>query len=529
MYQLFYNGHLHTFDVQNPVSTVLLVMNGRVVYCGKQQDINLPDYSLQKTDLRGLHVYPGFIDCHTHVAAVALKTERISLDKSHSRSAALEIIKKHVIKFKPGEWIIGGGWNSNLWSKGDPHKKYLDQITTDHPIALYNKDGHTQWLNSKALEICGFNNASSDPPGGKIGRDQNGRTTGLIYEKGCDIVNGFSEDITYDQLHRCLNHIIPQLYALGITSVHSCENMRIWSLFQELSKRKELEIRICMHPPQEAADAIIQNGLRSGYGDEWLRLGGLKYFIDGSLGSQSAEMFENFKGLDHSGIGVMSESQLTDRLFYTVENDLGATIHAIGDKANNKALNALTKVKDISKKRNLRHRIEHAQILREFDISRFADLGVIASMQPLHITDDIKIAEKYLGTRTKNAYRIASLKRAGTKVVFGSDMPTADPDPLRGIRAAFSRRYRLDENEPQWYSEECLSISDALYAYTRDAAYASYEEQLKGTLSRGKLADFFATSVDLEQASESLLSKAKIEMTVLGGKIVYRQANLSLT
>jgi len=188
MYQLFYNGHLHTFDRQNPVGTSLLVLNGRIVYCGKEQDINLPDYSLQKTDLKGLHVYPGFIDCHTHVAAVALNTERISLDNSQSRSAVLSIIKNHVTGFKPGEWILGGGWNSNLWDEGDAHKKYLDRITADHPIALYNKDGHTQWLNSKALEICGFNNNSVDPPGGKIGRDKSGRLTGLIYEKGCDIV-----------------------------------------------------------------------------------------------------------------------------------------------------------------------------------------------------------------------------------------------------------------------------------------------------------------------------------------------------
>jgi predicted amidohydrolase YtcJ len=233
-------------------------------------------------------------------------------------------------------------------------------------------------------------------------------------------------------------------------------------------------------------------------------------------------MFENFSGLDHAGIGVMSESQLTGRLFYAAENSLGATIHAIGDKANAKALNALTEVKHISKKRNLRHRIEHAQILREVDIPRFTDLSVIASMQPLHIADDIKIAEKYLGVRTKNAYPIASLWRAGTKVVFGSDMPIADPDPLKGIRAAVSRRYLLDEKEPQWHPEECLSISEALHAYTRNAAYASYEENLKGTLSKGKLADFIATSVDLEQAAESILSEAKIEMTVLGGKIVYK-------
>jgi predicted amidohydrolase YtcJ len=282
-----------------------------------------------------------------------------------------------------------------------------------------------------------------------------------------------------------------------------------------------------MHPPQEAADVFIQAGLQSGCGDEWIRLGGLKYFIDGSLGSQSAEMFENFKGLDHAGIGVMSESQLIDRLFYTAENCFGATIHAIGDKANAKALNALSNVRDISKKRNVRHRIEHAQILRKVDIPRFADLSVIASVQPLHIADDIKIAEKYLGTRTKNAYPIASLYRAGTKVVFGSDMPIADPDPLKGMRAAISRRYLLDMNEPQWYPEECLSISEALHAYTKDAAYASYEEHLKGTLSKGKLADFVATSVDLEQATESVLSQAKIEMTVLGGKIVYQSNQTS--
>ncbi len=522
MYQLFYNAKIHTLDDRNPYCTALFVHNGRIVYCGSERDIQLPDRLVEKYDLQGLHIYPGFIDCHTHVASVALSKERVRLDNCQSLSTALDKIRLHVRNIKTGTWILGNGWNVNIWSDGKPDKSHLDRITSDHPVALYNKDGHTQWLNSKALELCQFGPESINPPGGKLGRDKNGELNGLVYEKACDIVNNYSENISYDQLNKCMQLFYPDLYSRGITGVHSCESLEIWFLFQQLLKNDSLKIRICMHPPVENADKLIGSGLSSAFGNEWLRLGGLKYFVDGSLGSQTAEMFEAYQGLSQAGIEVLSEKDLSRQVLFYAEKGWSATIHAIGDRANHKTLNALEKAHRLKQKKALRHRIEHAQILVDKDLPRFAALDVMVSMQPMHIADDVKLADQYLGDRSQNAYRVGSLIRSGTRVVFGSDMPIADFDPLKGILAATTRKYLLDKNQPSWNKDECISASQALRAYTKDAAFASYEENIKGTLSPGKLADFFGLTIDLEKADEDLLREAKVNLTVLAGDIVFR-------
>jgi len=523
MYKLYFNGNFHTLNIRQAYCSSILVSMDRIVYCGDERGINLPDHLLQKINLNGLHVYPSFTDCHTHVASVAISRERIRLDSCSSLASALKKIAEHSSNFVGDSWILGGGWNANIWSDGFPHKKYLDQISPNRPIALYNKDGHTQWLNSKALEICGFDKINGDPYRGKLGRESENELTGLVYEKACDIVNDYSENISYEQFQRCMHQIYPEIYGLGITSVHSCENLETWTLFHRLNQENDLKLRICMHPPFEEADKFIDSGLCSGFGSEWLRLGGLKYFVDGSLGSQTAEMFDNYTGLDHAGIEVLSENELKENLRYTSEKGFSATIHAIGDKANHKTLNALQSVKNHTMKSGLRHRIEHAQILLEDDIQRFAEQNVIASMQPLHIADDVKITEKYMGNRAHEAYRVGSLIDKGVKVVFGSDMPIADPDPLKGILAAHCRRYLLDKNETRWNESECISVANALACYTREAAYASYEENQKGTLEQGKLADFIGLPIDLENADEDTLRESQVNLTVLGGEVVFER------
>jgi predicted amidohydrolase YtcJ len=238
-------------------------------------------------------------------------------------------------------------------------------------------------------------------------------------------------------------------------------------------------------------------------------------------------MFENYSRYDHSGIEVLTEAALNDLLHKTTDKGFSATIHAIGDKANNKTLNALKKVKVVSHKLGLRHRIEHAQILLDQDVSRFYEQNVIASMQPLHISDDVKISEKYLGSRASKAYRMRDLLNSGARIVFGSDMPIAEPDPLKGILAAHSRRYLLDKNEPRWNESECIPIVNAFRCYTSDAAYSSYEENLKGSLEVGKLADFIGLPIDLENMDEDALREAKVNFTVLGGDVVFEGVTYS--
>jgi predicted amidohydrolase YtcJ len=519
--KLFYNANFYTFEIGQKNVEAILVQNGQIIYCGKSSDINLPDYLVDKIDLKNQYVIPAFTDCHTHVAAVALDHERLRLDDCESKGQALNLISNFVNTVKAGQWILGGGWNANIWPEGLPNRNDLDSITKQNPIALYNKDGHTQWLNSLAMTQCGFVKDSTDPRGGRLARDEKGNLTGLVYEKACEWVDRISDICSYDQLQRCMNILYPILYRLGITGVHSCDGFDKFKLFQQMQINNDLKLRVCMHPPAADMDKLIDVGILSAGGNEWLRLGGLKYFADGSLGSQTADMFENYEGLDHSGISVLSEADLHEQVRHAAENGLSATIHAIGDKAIYKTLNVFEAIKNIKSPVPLRHRIEHSQIIREQDLPRFSSLNIIASMQPLHIADDVKIAEKYLGERSKYTYPVNSLLKSGCRVVFGSDMPVADPDPLKGIQAAMSRRYLLDKSQAKWQPQECINVHEAVHAYTRDAAYASYEESTKGTLAPGKVADFIVLNQDILDSNEKKIDQIKNMMTIMGGEIVY--------
>ena len=521
-FKLFHTGNIHTLQTKHHIVDSLLIHGNRIIYCGNRSDINLPEYLVDYIDLENQFVLPAFTDCHTHVAAVALYKERLSLDACKSKTEALNLISGFIEKMAPGQWILGGGWNANIWPEGRPDRSDLDHITQKHPVALYNKDGHTQWLNSLALSRCGFSSETADPDGGRLARNNKGDLTGLVYEKTCEIVDKISDICSYEQLKRCMKKLYPDLHRLGITSVHSCEGFDKYKIFQQMHINDDLKLRICMQPPVADMDKLINAGIQSAGGNEWLRMGGLKYFMDGSLGSQTADMFENYNELDHKGISVLSESDLHDMVKHAAENGLSATIHAIGDQANHKALNVFDKLDELTTPVPLRHRIEHSQILLKQDIPRFSCLNIIASMQPLHIADDVRLAEKYLGERSKYAHPVNSLLKSGCRIVFGSDMPVADPDPLKGIQAAVGRRYQLDRSQPKWQPQECITIQQSIFAYTRDAAFASYEEKIKGTLAPGKLADFIVLSRDIINPDEEAIHQAKNLMTIMDGNVVFR-------
>jgi predicted amidohydrolase YtcJ len=525
MFKLFYNAKIHTFNNDVPTCSAILIQNNRIVFCGDEDDISLPESQLKKINLSGLSVLPSFIDCHTHFAMASKKTDQISLDHCQTFKETLQEIKNNVKRFQKGKWIKGSGWNANLWDGIVPNKKHLDSITTEYPIALFSKDLHAMWLNSLALNKCGFDSNVSPELNSKIYVDDNGTLTGIIVEDACGIVEEISSTISSNRDEQNLKQYSKELLEAGITSVHSMENLDDFEMFMKLHRNKELKTRICFHPPAEEVETIIKSRIYSGFGNEWLRYGGLKYFVDGSLGSQTADMFENYDGLGHAGIGILSQNELTKQLKYAASNGLGATIHAIGDKANHKTLNAIEEtINQSSSPIPLRHRIEHCQIINESDIERFSKSKIIASMQPLHIADDVKISDKYLGQRAKNGYPINSLLKSGTKVVFGSDNPVANFNPFKGMLAAISRRYNLDSNEESWYPEQNLTIQEALKSYTKDAAFASYEESIKGTLEPGKLADFVILSDDLLNSKnpEESLKKVEVAATVLDGNIVFR-------
>ncbi len=524
MFNLFYNGNISTLNQSQPFCSALLTCNSNIVFCGDLKDINLPDNKTNKINLHGKFVVPSFTDCHTHLLLTSAKYDLIQLDQCWSFEETLNEIRSNIKKYKKGSWIRGSGWDANIWAKVKPHKKHLDAISTEHPIALYSKDLHSMWLNSLAMKMCNIDTNSPGKYLGKILTNKSGELSGIITEDACRLVNEQADVLDANRTKANLNDFIDELLAAGITTVHTMESLEEFALLEQLELINQLKIRVCFHPPADSLEALVKAKIFSGFGNSRLRIGGLKYFVDGSLGSQTAEMLENYVELKHAGIEMLTESDLTDKITYAAKNGLSSTIHAIGDKAINKTLNALEKSSAVKSPVPLRNRIEHSQIIHESDISRYKNLDVIASIQPLHIADDIKISEKYLGNRADRAYPIKSLLNNGTKVIFGSDTPVADFNPFKGILAAITRKYKLNVDEPSWNPNQKITIEQAIAAYTKDAAFASVEESTKGTLEPGKLADFIVLSEDILNSNnqETALQRVKVLATILNGEIVYR-------
>jgi len=531
MYTLFYNGIIHTLNNDNPECSALLVHGNKIIFCGHEKDINLPDSQVNKINLNGCTVLPSFIDSHTHIAMASKMFDQISIENFNTFDETLQKIKNNLHRFEKGNWIKGSGWNSNIWGGVVPDKTHLDSISQDHPIALFNQDLHTMWLNTFALKKSGFFSNIPSPLKNKIRIGNDGEPTGLIFEDACAIVEEIAKENISKNPEQNLIRYSEELLKVGITSVNAMENLDDLELFMKLHRNKLLKTRICFHPPAEEVETIAKAKIQSGYGNEWIRFGGLKYFVDGSIGSQTSEMFEDFHYLNHAGIEMMTQDELTRQIKYAASKGLSATVHAIGDKAVHKTINAMEEsVKQVNAKVPLINRIEHCQIITESDRKRLPGLNIIASMQPLHIADDVKISDKYLGERAKNAYPIKSLLKLGVKVAFGSDTPVADYNPFKGMLAALTRWYHLSDSEPSWYPEQNITINEAIAAYTKDAAYATYEQDIKGTLAPGKLADFVILSDDLlkSENTEDSLKRIEVMATVIDGITVYKSEKFNI-
>lgn len=520
--KLFYNAVIYSIDSQK-VFDWILVFGDKIAALGYKNDRPVfPGSLIEKIDLGGKTMLPSFTDAHTHFASTALYEGQISLHKAESLEDVINMLAGYTNKFSPGDWITGGGYDRNLWKDGRPHKKYLDKIFPANPVALDSKDGHALWVNTEALKRAGIDSKSLNPSGGRIERDQTGRLTGVLYESAIGLVKNANDMAMHDQLNTYIENLYTRFHRLGITSVHTMESWKDLNAFQSMHRSGRLKMRINMYLPQEDMEKLITAGIRSGFGNEWIRIGGVKFFVDGSLGSQTAEMTRPYENTDnYYGIEVMSEKDLTERIQLASKNGLVCAVHAIGDRAVNKTLNAFEACCSWQEKFRLINRIEHAQLILPADILRMAKQKIIASMQPIHIADDVKISELHWGARSQYAYPMRELADEGVVLAFGSDVPAADPDPFKGIYSAVLRKYRVDKRAKSWYPQRAVSLREAVFAYTAGGAGASDELQIKGTLAPGKLADFIVLSKDLFKIPVDEILDVRIEKTVLGGDVVF--------
>jgi len=532
---VLYNGNIYTMDEARPRAQAVAIAGNRIVAVGTDEEMRaLLAPGGEAVDLRGRTVVPGLTDSHIHFVEYALRLSRIDLAGAESKAEAVRRVAERARRARPGEWLLGGGWDRNLWEGTRfPTRWDLDAVAPANPVALDSKDVHVLWVNSLALELAGISAHTPDPPGGEIERDEAGEPTGILKERAKELVAAVIEPPSLEAIEAALKVGIENAQQAGLVGIHDCEDERAFAAFQELLQRGELGLRVLMHIPVENLEAAIRLGLRTGFGNEMLRLGGVKIFADGTLGSRTAAMLEPYEDEpENRGLVVTPKEELRELVRRAKVAGLGVAIHAIGDRANRDVLDVLEAIRrdpsvyPFSKSVD---RIEHVQLLHPDDIPRLARLGVIASMQPIHCTSDMEMARRHWGERRSRwAYAWRSLLDAGTKLAFGSDCPVETFDPLAGIHAAVTRRRADGSPGPEgWHPEERIGVEEAVRAYTLGAAYASGEERIKGSISPGKLADLTVLSQDIFAIPPMAILETEVVATVLDGRFVYRRADLA--
>jgi hypothetical protein len=520
------NGNIYTMDPKLPLAQAVAVKDSKIVAVGRNSEVeNLGKGDFKIINLEGKTVIPGLTDCHTHFLSFAHGLRWVNLHEISSVDQILSTIKSFSKKLGPDEWLVGGGWDKNILGDESVFTRHvLDKIRPQSPVALQSKDHHVLWVNSRALEAVRINKSTEDPQGGKIERDANtGELTGILKEKACNLV---WEKVPLPSLtvsKEVLKEAMKIANSYGLTGIQNHDDPGAYGLFQQLKSGGELTLRAAFWIPIQDLDSAIILGLNSGSGNDFIKFGGVKMYADGSLGSQTALMLEPYEGSDNDfGIEATSQEELKENSIKASRAGMGVAIHAIGDRAVRQSLNAIEQsLQQTGAEGRLRHRIEHVQILHPQDKERFAKLGIIASVQPVHAPADIDIANRYWGKRARFAYAFKTLLKNGARVVFGSDAPIETLDPRRGIHAAVCRK-RVGSEE-SWYPEEKLTVTEAVSGFTCWASYASYEENLKGSIEVGKLADMVVISKDVFRIDPDEIPDIRVELTILGGRIVFQQ------
>ena len=513
------NGVFHTMDTSAPIAAAAAIRDGRFVAVGSEAAARAAlGKGAQVRDLGGRCVLPGLTDAHLHFtwyaeSLRAVDAETPTLEEVVARVAA------RAAAAAPGAWITGSGWNHNVWGAGSlPDSRPLDRAAPHNPVALKAKSGHALWVNAQALAAAGIGIDTPDPEGGKIAHGRDGMPSGVLLENAMDLAMAAIPRASTAELADMMRDAQTAAHKVGLTGVHDFDSSAALVAFQELAARGVLALRVVKGIPHENLSSAIEMGLRTGFGGELISLGQVKMFADGALGPQTAWMLAPYEGSWNTGIGTLTEEQLEEDIGRANAAGLACAVHAIGDAACHVVLNAF----QAAGRPGLRNRLEHAQLLHPGDLPRLAALGIIASMQPLHATSDMLIAERGWGNRCAGAYAWRALLASGAALAFGSDCPVEIPDPLAGIHAAVTRR-RADGSPglDGWHPELRVSIDQAVHAYTRGAAFAAGREKELGSIVPGAFADLTILDRDIYAVDPHEIRSVRAAATVVGGRFVH--------
>jgi predicted amidohydrolase YtcJ len=525
------NGKIWTVDDKRPEVEAVAVLGNRIAAVGSTAEIRKWVGAKTKViDLQGRRVMPGFNDSHVHFLDGGMGLASVQLRYAKTPEEFRDSIRDFAAKLPKGRWILNGNWDHENWTPPAlPTRRLIDAVTPDNPVFINRLDGHMCLANSPALKLAGVTRETPDPPGGTIVRDADGEPTGVLKDAAMNYITKVIPNPSEEVIAEAIRAALAYAAENGVTSVQDMSAAPdVFGVYQKLLANGELTARVYGVQPLSDWGRLARVGVRAGFGSDKLRIGGLKGFADGSLGSTTALFFEPYLDAPKTS-GLPSDEMFPEGRM--IENILGAdkaglqiAVHAIGDRANKTILDIFAEVEKRNGARDRRLRIEHAQHLRPEEIKRFGAERVIASMQPYHAIDDGRWAENRIGpNRAKGTYAFRSLLDAGATLAFGSDWFVAPMEPMMGIYAAVTRR-TLDGKRPQgWVPEQKITVAEAVRAYTMGSAYASGDEKLKGSIEVGKLADLVVLSADIFRIDPVQIEKTKVVMTIFDGKVIYER------
>jgi hypothetical protein len=532
------NGNFRTMHNDVPQAQAVAIHGGQIVALGNNDAIgNLANASTKQIDLEGHLALPGMIDSHFHFYEWASMRRHLNLADIASFPECMRHIRTAAENGKPPGWIIGQGFNESDWPENRmPSRKDLDEAAPHHPVIIWRCDLHLAVANSKALDRAGVHRKTPDPPDGLIERDAGGKPTGVLREHAINPVKDAIPPLTETEIMDAMQDGMSELHSLGLTGLHDIRLMggsegatalRSW---QKLNQASKLRLRAWVTIAGERIDEVVALGLRTGFGDERLHLGHLKYFADGGMGARTAWMIDPYIDAG-KGMPLTAIEELEPAVIKADAAGLAVMIHAVGDRTNRELArmferivpyNASASENHRHKKNTVPHRIEHLQMIRKSDIHKLADMGIAGCVQPHNMILDINMIDQSVGKQGKHAYAFRNMLDAGIQLMFSSDCPVADPSPLAGIHAAVTRQRADRTPKDGWYSDQTVAVDEAVRAYTCTPAIASGVGDTLGSLAPGKKADIIVLDRDIYSIPPMEIIEANVDMTIFDGRVVYR-------
>ena len=500
-----------------------LIIDGRFAFVGRESEMSAPS-GIETIDAGGRLVVPGFTDGHAHLLGTGAAMRSVDLKATTSVDEAVRRVAERIASTASDGWVRGAGWDQNDWPGARfPHRRDLDAVTLDRPVVLHHTSGHCIWVNSAALRAAGVTAETQAPTGGAIDIGEDREPTGILRDTASRLITDAAPNPSRPERIAAMQDAIAHAHSLGITCVHAMDVGRgeLQAMYG-LRDAGELRLRIRAYLSATRLAEWFERNLVTGDGDDMLRIGGVKFFADGALGSLTAWMFEPYADSDDTGFALQPVEELERDVRRCLAGGLATAVHAIGDRANHKVLGIYERAAELSPQ--LKRRIEHAQLLRREDIGRFAALGVTASVQPIHATQDMAKVDRSWGERGGGAYVFASLLASGATLAFGSDTPVETMDPIAGIHAAVTRRNAAGAPPDGWYPQERIDVEAALRAYTQGCAAAADDDDALGRIAAGYHGDFVVLSSDILAAGDPMrILDARADVTAVDGEVVYRR------